>query len=80
MINEPWVVDFLTTISTKDSEWIVRDTAAAALEEISNHQIELNNYTPPTPDKLEWLVEIAGKKGQGIAAKSIPNDLLWIFQ
>ena len=76
LINEPWVIEFLTIISTKDSEWIVRDTAAAALEEISNHQIELTNFTPPAPDKLDWLVEIAGKKGQGIAAKTIPIDLL----
>ena len=76
LIDEPWVVDFLTNLIAKDSEWLVRDTASAAIDEISNHQIELNNQAPPTPDKIAWLVEIAGKHGQNIAVKTIPNELL----
>jgi hypothetical protein len=76
LIDEPWVVDFLTNLIAKDSEWLVRDTASAAIDEISNHLIELNNITPPSPDKIDWLVEFAGNKGQSIAVKTIPNELL----
>jgi len=76
IIPSPWVVDFLTNMSTKDSEWLVRDAAAAALEETTSHQIELSNALPAHPAKLDWLVNYASQKGQGISAKSIPNDLL----
>jgi hypothetical protein len=77
IIPAPWVVDFLTSMSTKDSEWLVRDAAAAALEEITTHQIELSNTVPEHPAKLEWLLSLASQRGQGISAKSIPNDLLF---
>jgi hypothetical protein len=77
IIPAPWVVDFLTTMSTKDSEWLVRDAAAAALEEITTHQIELSNIVPDHPSKLEWLLSLASQKGKGISAKLIPNDLLF---
>ncbi len=77
IISAPWVVDFLTNMSTKDSEWLVRDAAAAALEEITSHQIELSNTIPSHPAKLEWLLNHANQRGQGISSKSVPNDLLF---
>ena len=76
LIGAPWVTDFLTNMSTKDGEWLVRDSAAAALEEVSTHQIDLNLITPEHPSKLEWLVEQASQRGQGISSKAIPNELL----
>lgn len=76
LIKAPWVTEFLTNMSTKDSEWLVRDSAAASLEEVTTHQIELRKIIPEHPSKLEWLLAIASQRGQGISAKSIPNDLL----
>ena len=76
LIDAPWVTDFLTNMSTKDGEWLVRDSAAAALEEVSTHLVDLHKITPEHPSKLEWLVQLASQRGQGISSKAIPNDLL----
>jgi hypothetical protein len=76
LIREPWVTDYLTNLSTGDKEWIVRDTAAAALEEILTHRIELANLEAPELDKIEWLAHIAEQKGRKLSAEEPPIDLL----
>ena len=75
-IKAPWIAEFLANMSTNEGEWIVRDAAAAALEEISTHKIELSNTTPTHPSTLDWLISAADEKGQGVSVNSIPIELL----
>ena len=76
LIPEKWVVESLTSLSTDDKEWIVRDTAAAALEEIVGHHIQLDVAAPPTPDKIPWLVSMAEQRNRKLSPAEAPFDLL----
>jgi energy-coupling factor transporter ATP-binding protein EcfA2 len=76
LIDAPWVVDFLTDLSTNEREWLVRDTAAAALDEVTTRQIELVNVLPSSIDKIEWMTEVANTKGIELKPGQVPNELL----
>lgn len=76
LINDIEVVEHITRRIAEEKEWIVRDAAVRALEEINTNKLVLNNIAPPSPDQSDWLVEYASKLGTGISANTIPYDLL----
>ncbi|MCU0289854.1 MAG: hypothetical protein MUF15_26105 [Acidobacteria bacterium] len=76
IIDEDWVSDFLTSISIKDSEWLVRDSAAAALDELGHKIINISQFSFAEFEKNNWLVESASKRNLIIPPKIVPTDLL----
>lgn len=76
LIDEDWVSDFLTSISIKDTEWLVRDSAAAALDELGHKVINISQFSLPEFDKNNWLLESAKKRNLMIVPKIVPVDLL----
>ena len=76
LINDIEIVEHITRRIAEEKEWIVRDAAVRALEEINTNKLVLNNIAPPSPDQSDWLVEYASKLGTGISANTIPYDLL----
>jgi hypothetical protein len=77
LIKDISIVEHITRRIAEEKEWIVRDTAVRALEEINTNKLSLNHYATPTPDNLDWLVAYASKLGTGISANSIPYELLY---
>jgi HEAT repeat protein len=76
LINDPEIVEHITRRIAEEKEWIVRDAAVRALEEINTLKLRLNNNAPPPPDQSDWLVEYASKHGTGISANTIPHEIL----
>jgi hypothetical protein len=76
LIDEDWVSDFLTSISIKDTEWLVRDSAAAALDELSHKILNISQFSIQGFEKMDWLVESAKKRNFIMAPKIVPTDLL----
>ena len=76
LINDVEIVEHITRRIAEEKEWIVRDAAVRALEEINTHKLRLYNNAPPPPDQSDWLVEYASKLGTGISANKIPYNLL----
>ncbi len=74
-VREPWTKELLEKMTVEDGQWVVRNAAANALEEIQNP----NPYIPkPLPPAWEsaWLIEFAAKHGQGVLPGDTPTDLL----
>ncbi len=77
LIKDNEIVEHITKLIAVEKEWIVRDAAVRALEEINTNKLNLNHGAPPFPDKVEWLVAFASKLGTGISANTIPHELLF---
>lgn len=77
LIKDTEIGEHITKVIAVEKEWIVRDTAVRALDEINTNKLNLNQSTPPQPDGIDWLVAFASKHGTGIAANTIPYELLF---
>lgn len=77
LIDSPDIEEHITRRIAEEKEWIVRDAAVRALEEINTGKLLLHHDTPPLPDKSDWLVEFASKSGMGISPNSYPFDVLF---
>jgi len=74
-INEPWSRDMLEKSTIEDSQWVVRNAAAQAVEAMDS----LNPYVPaplPDPSESPWLLAFAAKQGSSIGIDKTPLDLL----
>jgi len=74
-IRQPWAIKILERMQLEDGEWIVRNAAIQAIEEIYNPDI----YIPkPLPDLTEtaWLVDYAARQGVGVAPGKPAYNLL----
>lgn len=75
-VNKPWAHEILERLSLEDKEWIVRNSAIQALEEIRSP----NPYSPKLSKPLEetpWLVEFAAKLGLGVTPGKPAQDLVF---
>ncbi len=75
-INEPWALAIIEKTSIEDSQWVVRNVAAQALEAIQKEAYK------PIPDKRPvyyddpWLIEFASTLQQGLSADFPPTDVI----
>ncbi len=74
-IPQPWAREILMHMQTDDKEWIVRNAAIQAMEEIN---LPGANIPKPLPDLSEtpWLVDYAAKQGMGVAPGKPAYDLV----
>jgi hypothetical protein len=74
-IGDHWATQMLEKIAVEDSQWVVRNAAAQALE-------VLQKPDPHIPKPLQkpwncsWLVAFAGKRGQGVLPDQPANGLI----
>ncbi|MGC1374948.1 MAG: HEAT repeat domain-containing protein [Anaerolineales bacterium] len=64
-VNEPWTVELLDRAQVDDEQWAVRSAAVEIMEarERPNPHVQRRLTTP---SETPWLIEFAGKHGQGI--------------
>jgi hypothetical protein len=74
-ISQPWAREILLHMQTDDKEWIVRNAAIQAMEEIN---LPGANIPKPLPDLCEttWLIDYAAKQGLGVAPGKPAYDMV----
>jgi hypothetical protein len=74
-VNEPWTVELLERAQVDDEQWAVRSAAVEVIEarEKPNPHIQ-RRLTAPS--ETPWLIEFAGKHGQGITPGVPATDVL----
>lgn len=74
-LTSPEAKAILERTAVEDSQWIVRNAATQALEQLA----QANQHIPKPlhkPWESPWLIAFAAKKGQGISPHQPVNDLL----
>ncbi len=74
-VREPWTKELLEKMTVEDGQWVVRNAAANAVEELQNP----NPYIPkPLPPAWEspWLIEFSAQHGQGVLPGDTPIETL----
>lgn len=66
LIREKWSVDLLKKLQTEDGQWVIRNTAAQMLENISNIDAHVPRKLPEAY-LAPWLVAYASRNGEGIS-------------
>lgn len=74
-IREPWATELLEKMQVEDSQWVVKNAANQALEELSTRESRLPRKLSPLSE-LPWLIAFAGERGVGIAPGKPAQDLL----
>jgi len=74
-IHEEWARQMLEHIAVEDAQWVVRNSAAQALETFDKPGAPVPAALPP-PSEASWLIAFASKQGSGIVPGKIPMDLL----
>jgi hypothetical protein len=73
-INQPWATKIVENLQLEDNEWVVRNAAIQAFDELQRK----SSYAPTIPPDLtetRWLIEYADKIGTTIAPGK-PAELL----
>ncbi|MEN6528888.1 MAG: NACHT domain-containing protein [Anaerolineaceae bacterium] len=76
LISEAWADQTLSSISTDDNVWIVRDAAAQALENKWDPKV-FSPHPSIHPSEDQQLVTIASQHGLGVTANRYPYELLY---
>ncbi|MAT44541.1 MAG: hypothetical protein CL609_19580 [Anaerolineaceae bacterium] len=75
-INEPWAFEIIEKTSIEDSQWVVRNVAAQALESFQKEENKpIPEKNPPYYDD-PWLIEYASTKKQGLSPDYPPNSII----
>lgn len=74
-VGEPWAIEVLEKMQVEDGQWVVRNAATQALEDITDTDAVLPHPISPLHE-TPWLIEYAGKRGMGIAAGKPAQDQL----
>ncbi len=74
-VDEPWAGELLEKVQIEDEQWVVRNAAV----EILDTRQQLNPRIPrrlSAPSETPWLIEFAGKHGQGVTPGAPATDIL----
>jgi hypothetical protein len=74
-IRQPWAVELIDRMQTEDKEWLVRNAAIQAIEDMSQPG---KNIPQPFTDLSEtsWLINFAAKQGMVVAPGKPAYDLV----
>ncbi len=75
LLHEKWSVELLKKLQTEDGQWVIRNTAAQMLENISNIDAHIPRKQPEAY-LAPWLIAYAGRNGEGISPTISPLPLL----
>ncbi len=74
-VKETWAEDLLENMQVEDEQWVVRNAATQAVEELSNPDPRIPS--PPVPlQETPWLIAFAGERGMGVTAGKPAQDML----
>ncbi len=74
-VRQPWALTMLEKMRHEDSEWVVKNAANQALEELAQPYENIPHQLPPLTE-TPWLIAFAGEKGIGVAPGRAAVDLL----
>jgi hypothetical protein len=74
-IREEWVKPLLEKVAIEDSQWVVRNAASQALDEIT-HPLNSIPETLPAADQAGWLIKFASRHGTGIPKGDPGTELI----
>lgn len=79
-INEPWSIELIEKAQVADEQWAVRSAAVEIVEKYQKPDPHIQTRLT-APAETPWLIEFAGKHGQGITP-GVPatNILLMAFK
>ncbi len=74
-VNEPWVIPLFEKVAVEDGQWVVRNAATEALDELRGS----NPYIPQPAHPLvdtPWVIKFAGKQGVGVKDEKQGTELV----
>lgn len=74
-INQSWATEILERIQLEDQQWLVRNAAIQALEDVNRIKSNIPKPSVPLSD-VPWLIEFASKLGIGVAPGKPAIDML----
>jgi HEAT repeat protein len=74
-IREDWAIQLLQELQMGDEQWVVRNAASQALEDLDNINSSVPVPQPPIHE-LPWLIAYAGDKGKGVTAGKPAQEML----
>jgi len=74
-VKGEWARKLLEKIAIEDGQWVVRNAATQALDEISKPNPSIPRPLPPASENA-WLLAFAGKLGMGIRPGSPATEVL----
>jgi HEAT repeat protein len=74
-VNETWATEILEEMQIEDAQWVIKDAAAQAVEDLTNLHPSIPKPQPPLMD-LPWLIAFAGDRGLGISEGKPARDML----
>jgi HEAT repeat protein len=74
-IGEPWTVEVLEQIQIEDAQWVVKNAAAQAFEELMQPDPHIPKPLPPLSE-TPWLITFAGERDVGISSGKAAEDML----
>ncbi|HEX6305487.1 MAG TPA: HEAT repeat domain-containing protein [Anaerolineales bacterium] len=74
-VRQPWAIQILEKMQVEDGQWVVRNAATQALEELSS-QNSLIPQPRPVLSETPWLIAFAGEQGIGISPGKPAENLL----
>ena len=75
LIRENWAKELLENAAVQDSQWVVRNIAGQALENLQQPHPNIPRPITP-PAETAWVLKFAGKQGVGIMPGDKATDLL----
>jgi HEAT repeat protein len=75
IVNEPWAIEILEQMQVEDDQWVVRNAATQALEDIKRIHPSI---PAPLPEIHEtpWLIKFASDRGMGVSPGQGGWDML----
>ncbi len=74
-VRQPWAVQILEEMRIEDAQWVVKDAAAHAVEELNSPDPRIPRQLPPLED-TPWLIAFASEHGLGISAGESAREML----
>jgi HEAT repeat protein len=74
-VRQEWAIEILRRLQLHDEQWVVKNAATQALEEMAQPEPRLPKPIPPLTE-LPWLIAFAGERGIGVAPGKPAQDLL----
>jgi HEAT repeat protein len=74
-VRESWALELLEKMQIEDQQWIVKNAASQALEEMARENTHVPRRQPPLTE-TPWLIAFAGERGMGVVPGKPALDLL----
>ncbi len=74
-VKDSWALELLKAMQIEDEQWVVRNAATQAIEELEKPDPQLPRRLSP-PHEAPWLIAFAGDRGIGITSGKPAKEML----